>query len=106
MKSRKPSLTSGIEKHIVSRIGFVPDDEVELYFKAADVLVLPYANISQSGVLFLGYGFGLPLIAADVGSLKEKIVLGKNRLRLPAVRRIPSGEDDQRVFCERLVPRP
>src|SRR5205823_6987669 len=55
----------------------IPDEETELYFKAADVLVIPYTHIFQSGVLFLGYGFGLPVIAADVGTLKEEIVEGE-----------------------------
>jgi len=40
-------------------------------------LVLPYARVFQSGVLFLGYSFGLPAIAADVGCLKEEIIEGK-----------------------------
>jgi D-inositol-3-phosphate glycosyltransferase len=39
--------------------------------------VLPYRHIYQSGVLFLGYSFGLPVIAADVGALREEIVEGK-----------------------------
>jgi glycosyltransferase involved in cell wall biosynthesis len=62
---------------ISERIEFIPDAETELYFKAADVLVLPYKHIFQSGVLCLGYSFGLPVIAADVGSLKEEIIEGK-----------------------------
>jgi len=49
---------------------------MELYFKAADVLVLPYKEIFQSGVLFLAYSFGLPVIATDVGSFREDIVEG------------------------------
>jgi glycosyltransferase involved in cell wall biosynthesis len=68
---------SGVRERIIQRIGYVPDNETELYFKAADVLVLPYSHIFQSGVLFLGYSFGLPVIAADVGSLKEEIIEGK-----------------------------
>src|SRR5205823_14882825 len=52
-------------------------EATELYFKAADVLVLPYARIFQSGVLFLGYSLGLPALAADLGSLKEEIIDGK-----------------------------
>jgi glycosyltransferase involved in cell wall biosynthesis len=36
-----------------------------LYFKASDVLTLPYTSLSQSGVLLLAYSFGLPVIAAD-----------------------------------------
>ncbi len=62
---------------IIEKIQFIPDEEMELYFKAADVLVLPYKEIFQSGVLFLGYSFGLPVIATDVGSLKEGIIEGK-----------------------------
>ena len=62
---------------VLVKANFIPDEETELYFKAADVLVLPYRHIYQSGVLFLGYGFGLPALAADVGSLKDDIVEGK-----------------------------
>ena len=63
-------------KRVISRITFVPDSEAEVYFKGADVLVLPYKEIFQSGVIFLAYNFGLPVIAADVGSLKEDILEG------------------------------
>jgi glycosyltransferase involved in cell wall biosynthesis len=62
---------------ILLEASFIPDDETEVYFKAADVVVLPYRDIYQSGVLFLGHSFGLPVIAADVGSLKDEIVEGK-----------------------------
>jgi len=62
---------------IIVRIEHVPDEEVELYFKAADVLIVPYIHIFQSGVPFLAYSFGLPVIATDVGSLREDIVEGR-----------------------------
>lgn len=62
---------------VIQKIEFVPDAETEVYFKAADVLVLPYSEIFQSGVLFLAYSFGLPVIAADVGSFREDIIPGK-----------------------------
>lgn len=61
---------------IIQKIEFIPDREIEVYFKAADVLVLPYTEVFQSGVMFLGYSFGLPVVAADVGSLKEEIAEG------------------------------
>ncbi len=67
----------GIKERIVRRIEYVPDEQTELYFKAADVLMLPYTRIFQSGVLFLGYAFGLPVIATDVGSLRDDIVEGE-----------------------------
>lgn len=56
---------------------YIPDEETEVYFKASDVLVLPYTYIYQSGVLFLGQSFGLPVLAADVGALKDELVEGK-----------------------------
>jgi D-inositol-3-phosphate glycosyltransferase len=61
---------------IILKIQFIPDEEMELYLKAADVLVLPYKEIFQSGVLFLAYSFGLPVVATDVGSFREEIVEG------------------------------
>jgi glycosyltransferase involved in cell wall biosynthesis len=62
---------------IIFKPNFIPDEEIELYFKAADVLVLPYRHIYQSGVLFLGYSFGLPVLVAEVGNLKHEIVEGE-----------------------------
>ena len=64
-------------KHVIQKIEFIPDEETELYFKAADVLALPYTHIYQSGVLFLGYSFGLPVIATDVGCLREGVLEGR-----------------------------
>lgn len=52
---------------------YIPDNQAEVYFKAADVVVLPYKNIFESGVIFLAYRFGLPVIASDVGSFREEL---------------------------------
>jgi len=41
------------------------------------VVVIPYVEIFQSGVPFLSYSFGLPVIATDVGSLREDIIEGE-----------------------------
>jgi glycosyltransferase involved in cell wall biosynthesis len=73
-------INSNIGERVIEKIEYVPDEETELYFKAADALVLPYAHVFQSGVLFLGYSFGLPAIAANVASLKNEIVEGKTGL--------------------------
>jgi D-inositol-3-phosphate glycosyltransferase len=62
---------------IILRFQFIPDHEMEIYLKGGDVLVLPYKDIFQSGVLFLAYTFGLPVVATDVGSFREEIVEGK-----------------------------
>ena len=62
---------------IILKFQFIPDREMEIYLKGGDVLVLPYKDIFQSGVLFLAYSFGLPVVATDVGSFREEIVEGK-----------------------------
>jgi len=64
------------EKNVMLRLQFIPDDEVETYFSAADCVVLPYKRIFQSGVLFLAYRFGVPIIATDVGSFSEDVIDG------------------------------
>jgi D-inositol-3-phosphate glycosyltransferase len=64
------------EKNILLRFQFIPVDEVETYLAAADCLVLPYKSIFQSGVIFLAYRFGLPIIATDVGSFSEDVIDG------------------------------
>jgi D-inositol-3-phosphate glycosyltransferase len=64
---------SGLDPLVIQRIEFIPDDEVEVYFKAADAVVIPYVDIFQSGVPFLAFSFGLPVIATDVGSLREDV---------------------------------
>jgi len=76
-ETRRGLAGGDIADRVIAKIEYVPDEETELYFKAADVLILPYTHVFQSGVLFLGYSFGLPAIAADVGSLREEIVDGE-----------------------------
>ena len=51
------------KKRVLTDLRHVPDEEIESFMKAADVMVLPYRDIFQSGALFLTYRFGLPVIA-------------------------------------------
>ena len=75
------SVSSEVQRgRVVLRGEFIRDEDTEIYFKAADVLVLPYRHVYQSGVLFLAHSFGLPVIAANVGSLADDIVEGKTGL--------------------------
>jgi D-inositol-3-phosphate glycosyltransferase len=68
---------TGLRSQVLERIEYIPDADTEVYFKAADAVVLPYLFIFQSGVLFLGYNFGLPAIATDVGTLRDDIIPAK-----------------------------
>jgi glycosyltransferase involved in cell wall biosynthesis len=50
---------------------FVGDDELPAYFERADLVVLPYVQADQSGVLFTALAFGKPLLLSDVGGFPE-----------------------------------
>lgn len=50
---------------------YVTDAEIPAYFERADVVVLPYREIDQSGVLYTALGFGKPLVLSSVGGFTE-----------------------------------
>jgi glycosyltransferase involved in cell wall biosynthesis len=64
----------------VHRFGYVPFSEVSRYFAAADVLVMPYRHVSQSGVLYLALSLGVPVLATRVGGLPEVLADGESAL--------------------------
>jgi glycosyltransferase involved in cell wall biosynthesis len=56
---------------------FIPDNEVALHFSAADVVVQPYLNATQSGVTQIAYYYDKPMIVTNVGGLSELVPDGK-----------------------------
>ena len=52
---------------------YVPDEKVNLYFSASDVVVLPYLRASQSGIAHIAMSFGKPVVVSEVGGLKESM---------------------------------
>jgi glycosyltransferase involved in cell wall biosynthesis len=61
--------TLGIEEVLILRTNFIPDSEVKYYLCAADVVIQPYRNATQSGVTPLAYHFEKPMVVTNVGSL-------------------------------------
>jgi glycosyltransferase involved in cell wall biosynthesis len=59
----------GIKDHLILHTDFIPDSEVKNYLCAADCVVQPYRNATQSGVTPLAYHFEKPMIVTNVGSL-------------------------------------
>jgi glycosyltransferase involved in cell wall biosynthesis len=92
----------GLAERVLQRIQHIPDEKVELYFKAADAVILPYTEVFQSGVLFLGYSFGLPAIAADVGSLREEVIEGETGFVFNAHNSSDLAEKIERYFVSDL----
>jgi len=63
----------GISKHLILRTSFIPDSEVKYYLCAADLVVQPYRNATQSGVTPLAYHFEKPMVVTNVGSLPDLV---------------------------------
>lgn len=53
--------------------GYIPDNEVEKYFAACDLVVLPYETATQSGIVQIAYGFEKPVIVTNVGGLPDVV---------------------------------
>jgi glycosyltransferase involved in cell wall biosynthesis len=52
---------------------FIPSDQVRFYFSAADLVVQPYRNATQSGVTPLAYHFDKPMVVTNVGGLPDYV---------------------------------
>lgn len=68
---------NGIEDIVILKTDFVPDSEVKYYLCAADVVIQPYRNATQSGVTPLAYHFETPMIITNVGGLTAMVPNGK-----------------------------
>lgn len=66
-----------IEDQVQMVEGYVPDDEVEKYFAASDLVVLPYLSATQSGIVQIAFGFEKPVLVTEVGGLPDVVTNGK-----------------------------
>ena len=62
---------------LIMRTEFIADNDVKYYLCAADAVVQPYRNATQSGVTPLAYHFEKPMIVTNVGSLPALVPDGK-----------------------------
>ncbi len=67
----------GIEDYIKLVDDYIPNENVPLYFNAADCVVVPYTSATGSGIVQMAYGFNRTVIASDVGCLPEVVKDGK-----------------------------
>lgn len=63
----------GIRDQLILRTDFIPDSEVKYYLCAADLVVQPYRNATQSGVTPLAYHFEKPMLVTNVGGLPSLV---------------------------------
>ena len=64
-------------KRVELHTKFIPNDDVKLYFSAADIVAQPYRNATQSGVSQVAYHFETPMIITNVGGLSELVPHGE-----------------------------
>lgn len=66
-----------LENRVYRFTDFIPNDEVRVYFSAADCVALPYRSATQSGITQIGIHFGKGMVATRVGGLPEMVEEGK-----------------------------
>jgi len=62
-----------IEKSLILKTDFIADSEVKYYLSAADFVIQPYKNATQSGVTPLAYHFEKPMLVTNVGGLPDLV---------------------------------
>jgi glycosyltransferase involved in cell wall biosynthesis len=68
------TIPNGFDKQKLEIIdSFVSEDEIGHYFNNADILIIPYVEASQSGVISIGISAAIPMIVSSVGGLKEQL---------------------------------
>jgi glycosyltransferase involved in cell wall biosynthesis len=100
----------GIREHVRIIDVYVPNEEVASYFLAADLVVLPYATATGSGVAQIALGLERPVIVTDLPGLAELVEDGVTGLIVPpgdsaslaqAILRFLRGFD--REQCQRSI---
>ena len=79
--AREPYLNriadNGLQDEVLLHDRFIPDDDVNYYFSAADFVVQPYKTATQSGVTQIAYQFCVPMVVTKVGGLAEIVPDGR-----------------------------
>lgn len=68
----------GLENCVIEKLEYIENEGVPLYFLAADIVVLPYREVTGSGVLQIAYAFGKPIVASDLAGFREVVEHGAN----------------------------
>ncbi|MEE0686554.1 MAG: glycosyltransferase family 4 protein [Lachnospiraceae bacterium] len=55
-------------------IRYIPDEEIKYYYSSADICMLPYLDVYQSGVVQLTYAYKKPVVATNIGAFKEVVI--------------------------------
>jgi glycosyltransferase involved in cell wall biosynthesis len=84
--------------HIIEHTHFIKNEDVRLYFSAADLVIQPYRNATQSGVTPLAYHFEVPMIVTNVGALPDLVPPGIGLVCEPTIEGISHAIDQSSHF--------
>jgi glycosyltransferase involved in cell wall biosynthesis len=93
-----------IENVVETDFRYIPDEEIPLFYSKADLVVLPYVEIYQSGVLLLTMSYGRPVLCSNLNAFKEIITdqengfLFQNKDELDLAHKIIDIIDNQPIF--------
>ena len=88
--------SEGVADKVKEYVRYIDDNEVPLFYSAADVCMLTYKSATQSGIVSISYHYDLPVIVTDVGGLKETVApYGSGTVvKTPEVNEIVEGVND------------
>ena len=104
------SLPPDVDSRVLILNRFVSDDVLRYLFRNCSLVVLPYRDATQSGVLMLAYAFGKPVLTTTVGGIPEMLEEGVTGVSVPprnpvvlsgALRRMISSPDALATMGER-----
>ena len=96
MKLMKPKVI--LRPTLVDR--YVPNEEVAVFFTAADLVMVPYLSATQSGVIQIAYAFRKPVVATTVGGIPEVVVHGRTGYLVPPADAGALAEAVETYFAE------
>jgi D-inositol-3-phosphate glycosyltransferase len=72
-----------LKHEVILRTDYIPDNEVNSFFCASDLIAQPYKTATQSGVTQIGYHFDKPMLVTNVGGLAEIVDHNKGGYVVP-----------------------
>lgn len=70
----------GLKEYVKLDIRYIPDIELAHFYRAADIMVLPYRRIYQSAVVLMAMTFGTPVLVSDIPGMLEVVTHDENGL--------------------------
>ncbi|MCW1968908.1 MAG: glycosyltransferase [Anaerolineae bacterium] len=93
----------GVQDAVQFYSNYIPNEEISLYFSAADVVVMPYLEATQSGIAQLAISFEKPMIATSVGGMPEAIHHNSTGLIVPPANSAALAEAVLQFFANDLA---